>query len=71
MSKVQKVFVLRGKSGEFFIGYEGGAYLVGKKREAKHFKTVENAVKGKPLFGDWEVVEYQRPKRNFSAKQEH
>lgn len=60
MSKNQKVFVLRAQSGEFLIGYEGGAYIVGKKREAKHFKTVENAVKGKPLFGNWEVVEYKK-----------
>lgn len=60
----EKVFVIRGECGAFLVGYEGGDYIMGKKRDAKHFYYVSQAVQAFPIWGKWEVVEYKKPKKD-------
>lgn len=61
MRKYKKFFVIRGECGAFFAGHESGGYIIGKKKDAKRFDTVAQAVRAFPKWGKWEVVEYEKP----------
>jgi hypothetical protein len=54
-------YVLRDTSGAYLQGYEGGAYIVGKKRSAKIFEDEAQAQKAaRSPFKDW-IVERVKP----------
>lgn len=60
-----QVFVIRSKCGAFLAGHEDGWHLLGKKKEAIQFACRSEAEKAKPwTAGDWEVVEYEKPKKD-------
>jgi len=43
---------------------------MGKKKDAKHFDTVAQAVLAFPKWGKWEAVEYEKPViQHTSAKE--
>ena len=54
-------YVLRDTSGAYLQGYEGGAYITGKKRSAKIFHDETEAQKAaRSPFKDW-IVERVKP----------
>ena len=54
-------YVLRDTSGAYLQGYEGGDYIVGKKRGAKIFEDEAQAQKAaRSPFKDW-IVEKVKP----------
>lgn len=51
------MFVIRHKSGAYFIDYDGGGYIIGKKRDAKRYRTRESAARDMPAAPGWRVEE--------------
>ena len=70
MRKYKKVFVIRGECGAFFAGHESDGYVMGKKKDAKHFDKVDQAVRAFPKWGKWDVVEYEKPVIHHTAAKE-